>query len=348
MTSTTAQELSDDVIERAMTRAVEIAANGPARGVNPQVGCVILAADGTTIAEGWHRGAGTPHAEVDALSKLSTGEALGATAVVTLEPCNHTGRTGPCSEALISAGVSRVVYGVSDPGDHSSGGADRLREAGIDVTGGTLLAETTARLGDWLPAARLKRPVVTVKWASSLDGRAAAADGSSQWITGPEARADVHARRAASDAIGVGTGTVLADDPALSARYSDGSPYENQPIPVVFGARATPTDAALRRGPHEPILVPGTDIAAELRELHAAGIRSLFIEGGPTLASAFIRAGLVDEVLVYLAPAIIGGPRTAIGDVGISTIDDALRLSIESTSTLGDDLLIVATLKKKP
>ncbi|MET0783379.1 MAG: bifunctional diaminohydroxyphosphoribosylaminopyrimidine deaminase/5-amino-6-(5-phosphoribosylamino)uracil reductase RibD [Leifsonia flava] len=348
MTSTTAQRLSGDEIERAMLRAVEIAANGPARGVNPQVGCVILAADGTILAEGWHRGAGTPHAEVDALSKLAAGEANGATAVVTLEPCNHTGLTGPCSEALIAAGVSRVVYGVSDPGDHSSGGAARLLEAGVDVAGGVLLAETTARLGDWLPAARLKRPVVTVKWASSLDGRAAAADGTSQWITGPEARADVHARRAASDAIGVGTGTVLADDPSLSARFADGGLYETQPIPVVFGTRETPTDAAIRRGTHEPIFATGGDLAAELRALHARGIRSLFIEGGPTLASAFIAAGLADEVLVYLAPAILGGPRTAIGDVGITTIDGALRLSIESVETLGDDLLVVATLKKKP
>ncbi|KQX08324.1 MULTISPECIES: bifunctional diaminohydroxyphosphoribosylaminopyrimidine deaminase/5-amino-6-(5-phosphoribosylamino)uracil reductase RibD [unclassified Leifsonia] len=348
MTSTTAERLSDHVIERAMQRAVEIAALGPSRGVNPQVGCVILSAEGTTIAEGWHRGAGTPHAEVDALSRLADGEASGATAVVTLEPCNHTGRTGPCSEALIAAGVARVVYGVSDPGDHSSGGAARLREAGVDVTGGVLIAETTARLGDWLPAARLKRPVVTVKWASSLDGRAAAADGTSQWITGPEARADVHARRAASDAIGVGTGTVLADDPALSARYADGSMYASQPVPVIFGTRSTPADAAIRRGTHEPIFTAGGDLAAELRELHARGIRSLFIEGGPTLASAFLAAGLVDEVLVYIAPAIIGGPLTAIGDVGIATIDDALRLSIASVEALGDDLLVVATLKKKP
>ena len=264
MTSTTAQRLSDD--DRARhARAVDLAANGPERGVNPQVGCVILAADGSILSEGWHRGAGTPHAEVDALSKLAAGDAQGVTAVVTLEPCNHTGRTGPCSEALIDAGIARVVFGVSDPGDHSSGGAERLRAAGVDVTGGVLLEETTSRLGDWLPAARLKRPVVTVKWASSLDGRAAAADGTSQWITGADARADVHERRAASDAIVVGTGTVLADDPALSARHADGSLYETQPVPVVFGRRATPTDAALRRGRHEPILLTGTELAADLR-----------------------------------------------------------------------------------
>ncbi|MET0974954.1 MAG: bifunctional diaminohydroxyphosphoribosylaminopyrimidine deaminase/5-amino-6-(5-phosphoribosylamino)uracil reductase RibD [Leifsonia sp.] len=343
MDSTSAEKVSADVIERAMRRAIEIGLNGPARGVNPRVGCVILAADGRTIAEGWHRGAGTAHAEVDALSRLAPGDAVGATAVVTLEPCNHTGRTGPCSEALIAAGVARVVYAVSDPGDHSSGGARHLRAAGVDAEGGLLLAEATALLGDWLPAARLRRPIVTVKWASSLDGRAAAADGSSQWITGPEARADVHARRAASDAIGVGTGTVLSDDPALSARRPDGTPYPTQPVPVVFGSRETPDSAALRHGAHEPVFLSGASLADDLRALHQLGIRSLFIEGGPTLASAFIAAGLADVVLVYLAPAIIGGPRVAIGDIGVGSIHEARRLTIDSIERLGDDLVVVAT-----
>ncbi|AMB57785.1 bifunctional diaminohydroxyphosphoribosylaminopyrimidine deaminase/5-amino-6-(5-phosphoribosylamino)uracil reductase RibD [Microterricola viridarii] len=329
-------------IEDALRRAFVLAANGPARGANPQVGCVLLAADGTVLAEGWHRGAGTPHAEVDALSQLAPGAARGATAVVTLEPCNHHGRTGPCAEALIEAGIGRVVYSVDDPGEASSGGAARLRAAGIDVEGGLLRSEGEAVLGDWLPAARLGRPLVTVKWASSLDGRAAAADGSSQWITGPAARLDVHRRRAAADAIAVGTGTVLADDPSLTARDAAGGLLPSQPIPVVFGSRQTPADAALRRHPHAPLFADGRDLPAQLAELHGRGIRSLFVEGGPTLASAFIAAGLVDELLVYLAPLLLGGPKLALGELGIASIDEALRLELASVEQLGDDLLVVA------
>ena len=206
----------------AMQHALALAQNGP-RGVNPQVGAVILSRDGEVLAEGWHRGAGTSHAEIDALSKLAPGAARGATAVVTLEPCNHHGRTGPCSEALIAAGVARVVYAIADPGERSAGGGDRLRAAGVDVDSGVLADEATALLSSWLTVQRLDRPHVTVKWAQSLDGRAAASDGTSQWITGPAARADVHRRRAEADAIVAGTGTVLADDPALTARTADGS-----------------------------------------------------------------------------------------------------------------------------
>ena len=325
-----------------MRRALELAELGPARGVNPRVGCVILSPDGDVLAEGWHRGAGTPHAEVDAISTLPPGAARGATAIVTLEPCNHTGRTGPCAQALVEAGVARVVYAVDDPGDHSSGGARTLRDAGVHVTRGVLADEVEAFLGDWLFAARHRRPRVTVKWASSLDGRAAAADGTSRWITGPEARTDVHLRRAASDAIAVGTGTVLADDPALTARDADGELLEEQPIPVVFGHREVPAGAALERHPHEAIRMAGTDLAADLAELQRRGIRSLFIEGGPTLASSFLAAGLADELLVYLAPALIGGPRTAIDDLGVATIADALRFDFTDLVRLGDDLLVVA------
>lgn len=329
--------------ETAMRRAFALAAHGPARGINPQVGCVILSPDGTVLAEGWHRGAGTPHAEVDALSQLAPGAASGATAVVTLEPCNHLGRTGPCAEALIEAGIARVVYSVSDPGQHSSGGAERLRSAGLAVDGGLLRAEGEALLGDWLRSARLGRPVVTIKWASSLDGRAAASDGSSQWITGEEARIDVHLRRSAADAIAVGTGTVVADDPSLTARAADGSLLSDQPLPVVFGRRAVSPDAALHRHPRSPLFFDGSDLPGHLAELHASGIRSLFVEGGPTLASAFVAAGLADEFLVYLAPMLLGGPKLALGDLGIASIDQAMRLEIQSLATLGDDVLIVAS-----
>ncbi len=326
----------------AMRRALDLSTRGPARGINPRVGCVILSAHGEVLAEGWHRGAGTAHAEVDALARLEPGRARGATAVVTLEPCNHTGRTGPCAEALIDAGIARVVYAVSDPGEHSSGGADRLRAAGVEVLGGVLADEVGALLDDWIFATRHRRPRITVKWASSLDGRAAAADGSSRWITGPVARADVHRRRAVADAIAVGTGTILADDPSLTARAPDGGLFETQPVPVIFGRRNVPADAAVTRHPRAPILLDGADLPRGLHELQQRGIRSLFLEGGPTLASAFLAAGLVDELLVYLAPMLIGGPRLAIGDLGVASIDDARRFDFAAVERLGDDLLLVA------
>ncbi|MGC5222337.1 bifunctional diaminohydroxyphosphoribosylaminopyrimidine deaminase/5-amino-6-(5-phosphoribosylamino)uracil reductase RibD [Micromonospora sp. DT81.3] len=325
----------------AMRRALELAARGPV-GVNPQVGAVLLAPDGTTLAEGWHRGAGTAHAEVDALSHLSPGAARGATAIVTLEPCNHTGRTGPCAVALIEAGVSRVVYALDDPVAVSHGGADRLRAAGVGVEAGVEAEAALALIGPWVTAAQLGRPHVTVKWAQSLDGRAAADDGTSQWITGPEARADVHRRRSEADAILVGTGTVLADDPALTARGPHG-PFAAQPVPVVIGARDVPEDAAIRRHPRHPLFFPTHDVAAVLEDLHARGIQRVFVEGGPTLASAFVAAGLADEVLAYIAPVLLGGGRLALTDVGVPTIAAARRLAVTAVKRLGDDLLVIAT-----
>jgi len=332
--------MSVSAVERnAMRRAFALARLGP-RGVNPQVGAVILSPDGEVLAEGWHRGAGTAHAEVDALSKLAPGRSRGATAVVTLEPCNHTGRTGPCALALIEAGVARVVFSAEDPGVHSGGGAARMRAAGIDVVGGVLADEGVALIDDWLIATRLGRPYITVKWAQSLDGRAAAADGTSRWITGPVARADVHERRAGADAILAGTGTILADDPALTARTPSGDLYENQPVPVVLGTRAIPVDAAVRRHPRSPLFYD--DLSAAVADLHARGIHRLFVEGGPTVASAFVRAGLYDEILAYTAPVLLGGDRLALTDIGVGTIGAARRLRVASIEKLGDDLLIVA------
>ncbi|HEU5222557.1 MAG TPA: bifunctional diaminohydroxyphosphoribosylaminopyrimidine deaminase/5-amino-6-(5-phosphoribosylamino)uracil reductase RibD [Candidatus Lumbricidophila sp.] len=333
---------SDTTIHDAMRRAVELARLGPATGVNPQVGCVLLDTHGSVIAEGWHKGAGTAHAEVDALSKLAPGQALGATAVVTLEPCNHTGRTGPCSHALFEAGVARVVYALPDPTPQAGGGAAWLESQGVAVETGPLAGEVETLLSSWLFVARHGRPRVIVKWASSLDGRAAADDGTSQWITGPAARIDVHERRAAADAIAVGTGTVLADNPSLTARAADGSLLERQPVPVVFGRRRTPVDARLHSHPHAPIFVDGSDLAADLAELAARGIRTLFIEGGPTLASAFIAARLADEVLAYLAPTLLGGSKLAIGDIGVDTISEARRFRFSEFHQLGTDVLLIA------
>ncbi|QLD12507.1 bifunctional diaminohydroxyphosphoribosylaminopyrimidine deaminase/5-amino-6-(5-phosphoribosylamino)uracil reductase RibD [Microbacterium oleivorans] len=338
----------------AMRRAFELAGNGP-RGLNPQVGAVLLAADGSLLAEGWHRGAGTPHAEVDALSRLPAGAARGATAVVSLEPCNHTGRTGPCAVALIEAGVARVLYSVSDPGDASAGGARRLREAGVEVVGGVLEADGRRLIEGWLTVQRLGRPHVTVKWAQSLDGRAAAADGTSQWITGAVARADVHRRRSAADAIVVGTGTLLTDDPALTARRPDGTLFDAQPMPVVLGQRAVPDDARVLGHPRPLLHRDGENLGGEspngpslMAELRGLGVQRVFVEGGPTIASAFLRAGLVDEVLAYIAPTLLGygaagDDRPALRSLGVETIADQRRLRVASVQPLGDDLLIVAS-----
>lgn len=325
----------------AMRRALANARRGP-RGFNPQVGAVILSPEGDVLADGWHRGAGTEHAEVDALTHLPNGQARGATAVVTLEPCNHTGRTGPCAQALISAGVTRVVYAVSDPNAVSSGGADRLRAAGVDVEPAVLADEGAALLDSWLTVQRLGRPHVTVKWAQSLDGRAAASDGTSQWITGPAARADVHLRRSQADAIVVGTGTLLADDPFLTARRDDRTLYDSQPRPVVIGSTPIPYAAALRRHPQEPLHYPTRDLTAVLADLRTRGAHRVFVEGGPTLASAFLREGLADELLVYVAPTLIGGGRLALTDLGVDSISAQRRLVVASVDRLGEDLRIVA------
>ncbi|WP_246854826.1 bifunctional diaminohydroxyphosphoribosylaminopyrimidine deaminase/5-amino-6-(5-phosphoribosylamino)uracil reductase RibD [Naasia sp. SYSU D00057] len=329
-------------LERAMARALELGLRGPAWTRNPQVGCVLLGPDGSVLAEGWHRGAGTPHAEVDALSKLPEGGARGATAVVTLEPCNHTGLTGPCSEALIAAGVARVVYAVPDLSPQADGGAERLAAAGVEVIGGVLRGLVEDALVVWLTASRLGRPFVTAKWASSLDGRIAAADGTSKWITGPDARTDVHLRRAQAGAILVGTGTVLADDPALTARTEAGDLLPHQPIAVALGERPIPEDAAVRRHPGGFRSFDGRDLGAVLAALWDEGVRHVFVEGGPTLESALLRAGLVDEVLVYLAPVVLGGGRLATGDLGIGSIADARHMELVSADTIGADVRIVA------
>lgn len=329
--------------ETAMRHALSLAANGPARGVNPQVGCVLLDAEGTIVAEGWHRGAGTAHAEVDALSKVT--DATGLTAVVTLEPCNHTGRTGPCSLALIAAGIGRVVYAISDPGQASSGGAQTLRDAGVEVVSGMLADEAEEFLHVWLTATRKRRPYVSVKWASTLDGRAAASDGSSQWITGTASRQRVHEQRAASDAILVGTGTVLADDPTLTARGDAGELMPEQPLPVVVGERPIPGDAKLWDHPRGVLESGSRNLHEVLAWLYEQGIRRAYVEGGPTLASAFIAAGLVDEYLVYLAPKLLGGDKLAVGDIGITSIGGARELRITSVESLGDDILITARSK---
>jgi diaminohydroxyphosphoribosylaminopyrimidine deaminase/5-amino-6-(5-phosphoribosylamino)uracil reductase len=302
---------------------------------------VILDTCGGIAGEGYHRGAGTPHAEVDALAAAGAA-ARGGTAVVTLEPCAHTGRTGPCTQALIAAGVTRVVIAATDPNPIAAGGAVVLAGAGVDVESGVLAAESVALNRRWTTAVAAGRPFVTWKFAATLDGRSAAADGTSTWITGERARADVHARRAGADAILVGTGTVLADDPQLTVRDANGVPAPRQPLRVVLGERGVPAGARVLDGAAPTLVITHRDPVKALAELHDLEVRHVWLEGGPTLAAAFWRAGLIDEVLAYVAPALLGAGRAAVADLGIGTIDRAARLVTTDVRLLGDDVLVVA------
>jgi diaminohydroxyphosphoribosylaminopyrimidine deaminase/5-amino-6-(5-phosphoribosylamino)uracil reductase len=306
---------------------------------------VLVTPDGAVLAEGWHRGAGAPHAEVAALADATARgvSVRGATAVVTLEPCNHTGRTGPCAPALLGAGIARVAYSVADPNPVAAGGARYLRSHGVEVVGGVLRTTGEELLRTWLHAVRNARPFVTLKLATSLDGRIAAADGSSRWITSAESRAHAHRVRADVDAIAVGTGTVLADDPSLTARTADGDLAAHQPLRVVVGLRDVPEGARLRGSGGELVDVRTHSVTAVLAALNVLEVRHLLVEGGPTLASAFLRAGVVDEVHAYVAPVLLGSGGSAVLDLGISTIGDALRLVTREVRTFGPDVLLVAT-----
>ena len=333
------------VVERAMRRALELAATpGVPLGPNPRVGCVLLGPDGSEIAEGFHRGAGTPHAEAAALAGLfsdgADDAARGATAVVTLEPCNHTGRTGPCTRALIDAGVARVVFAQPDPNPVAAGGADALREAGIAVEMGLLEREARLLNRAWTFALEHGRPFVTWKFAATLDGRSAAADGTSRWVSSRPARIDTHRLRAQCDVMLVGSGTVEVDDPELTVRDEavldgEGEPLPHQPLRAVMGLRDLPTDKRVFNDRAETVRLRTHDPREALAELFGLGRRHVFLEGGPTLAAAFLQAGLVDEVVAYVAPVLLGAGASAVGDLGITTIADALRLQVTDVTPLG-------------
>ncbi len=305
---------------------------------NPPVGAVILDADGEVVGVGGTEPTGGPHAEVIALRRAGD-LANGGTAVVTLEPCNHHGRTPPCVDALVASGVSRVVYAVADPNPEAAGGAKRLTETGVEVVGG-VLADVVERgmLREWLHKQRTGQPHVTWKFAASVDGRSAAADGTSQWITSEAARADVHRRRAVADAIIVGTGTVIVDDPALTARRPDGSLADRQPMRVVVGEREISSEAKVLNDESRTMLIRTHDPHEVIKSL--AGCTDVLLEGGPTLAGAFLRAGVVDRILAYVAPILLGGPVTLVGDVGVSTIFKALRWKFDGVEQIGPDLLL--------
>src|SRR3954447_24790113 len=286
-----------------MHRAVEASrAVLGATSPNPPVGAVVLDHLDAVVGVGATSPPGGPHAEVVAL-EAAAGAAAGGTVVVTLEPCAHTGKTGPCVDAIIAAGIRRVVYAVADPHALAAGGAAALRAAGLDVEGGVLTDDVEhGPLEPWLTYIRAGRPFVTWKYAASLDGRVAAPDGSSRWVSGPESRADAHRLRAECDAVAVGIGPVLPDARRLTVRDSDDRPAGRQPLRVVLdSAGRTPPDAALLDDTAPTLVLTGNeilttsdglDLRAVLGVLHDRGIVHVLLEGGPTLAMSFLRAGL--------------------------------------------------------
>jgi diaminohydroxyphosphoribosylaminopyrimidine deaminase/5-amino-6-(5-phosphoribosylamino)uracil reductase len=365
--------MTDD--QRFMQRALDVAAR--ARGLtspNPMVGAVVVR-DGAMIAEGFHRAAGEPHAEIEALT-VAGAQARGATLYVTLEPCTHHGRTPPCAPAVVAAGVRRVVVATSDPNPKVGGrGIELLRQAGIDVTTGVLEAPASALNRVFLTAMREGRPHVTLKAASTLDGKIADLHGASKWITGEAARLEARRLRSDADAIVVGIGTLLADDPALTVRL-DG-PWPRQPLRVVFDSKArTPVTARVIQGePHGlAVIAVGADAPVDrVRALEAAGaqvlrcpgadgrvspvdvlaalagreVRGVLVEGGAAVAAAFVEAGLVDRVAMFLAPLLLGGASapTVVAGTG-RDLKRAVSLERVEVRRIGDDVLIEGDVRR--
>ena len=322
----------------AMRRALQIAASpGVPLGPNPRVGCVLVSPDGAVVGEGYHHGAGNPHAEIEAL-QMAGDLARGATAIVTLEPCNHVGRTGPCAEALIEAGVAKVVVAQRDPNPLAKGGLETLSAAGIETDAGLLADDAAALNRAWTFAHERGRPFVTWKFATTLDGRSAATDGSSRWVSSPAARRDTHLLRALCDTMLVGSNTVAVDDPQLTVRGPDGEPLARQPLRAVMGKRDLPTESRIFDGRAETVQLRTRDPLEALTTLYREhGRHHVFFEGGPRLAAAFLKAGVVDEVLAYVAPLLMGDGKSAVGPLGIDNVSEALRFDLVDAHVLLPD-----------
>lgn len=346
MTSASSAAQPTDAETAAMRLAGELAARVAGRtSPNPAVGAVVLDKHGRIAGEGATQPAGKEHAEVMALGQAA-GRAAGGTLVVTLEPCNHIGRTGPCTEAVIAAGIARVVYAVDDPNPVAAGGADRLREAGLQVLSGVEQAGVLrGALGPWRHAVLQARPFVTWKFAGTLDGRSAAADGTSRWVSNAQSRADVHVLRDVVDAIVVGSGTVLADDPQLTVRGVHGAAEDEladrQPLRVVLDRRhRVSPDARVFDDAAETVVLDTAVPRFALKALFDRGVRHVLLEGGPTLAGAFLEARLVDQVVAYIAPKLLGAGLAVLEDAGIRTMSRAVSLDIMDVQRLGDDIRI--------
>ena len=355
-----------------MKRAIELARRTEGSvSPRPPVGALLVSSDGEVIGEGWDTPSPGPHAETMALAAADD-KAFGATAFVTLEPCSHTGATAPCADALIRAGIARVVVGSTDPNPKVNGqGLAKLREAGIEVSEGVESESCGELIEPFAKWVREGTPFVTLKMAASLDGKTAAADGTSMWITGEAARAEVHDLRRRADAVIVGSMTVLRDDPLLTCRLEDAE--VTQPLRVVIdGSGRTPetsrvfnddaptlvitnddladvhVDRWIKAGAEVARLAAGesgVDVRAALSYLGERGISHALVEGGPTIAASFIASGLVDRFVLYLAPILIGGDAPGLFNDGVKTLSDAWGLQIENVRAVGDDLRIDARLK---
>jgi diaminohydroxyphosphoribosylaminopyrimidine deaminase / 5-amino-6-(5-phosphoribosylamino)uracil reductase len=331
---------------------------------NPRVGALVLDRNGDVRGSHAHLGPGQAHAEVVALAEAGS-DAAGGTLISTLEPCTHHGRTPPCVDAIIEAGIATVYVGAEDPDQRVAGrGIEALRRAGIEVVEGVAADEVRAADPGYFQHRRTGMPRVTLKYAATLDGQAAAADRSSRWITGPEAREDAHRLRAKSDAVVIGAGTLRADDPRLDVRIEG---YEGpQPRPVVVGGvRPLPADAAVyQRGPivfladggrapagvADVIIAPGNggvDLNTMLKHLGAMGIIDVLVEGGPTLAGALLRDGLVDELVVYVGAKLARGTGLPVVGGLFPSMDAAVDVDVTSVERLGPDLRVTAVLEAR-
>ena len=322
----------------AMQRAIALSEKGLGKcSPNPIVGALIIDASGKIVGEGFHdRMTSKDHAEVVAIR--SAGDlAKGATIVVTLEPCNHTGSTGPCTQAIIDAGISTAVFAVKDPNAVAAGGADALRAAGIKVIDGVLTEEVSYVNRAWLTKIEKSRPYFVWKVATTLDAKIAASDGTSKWISNEVSRNDVQRLRRESDAILVGTNTVILDNPHLIPR-GEFSGYSRNPIRVIFGESDLPTDSKVFDNAAETVLVKSRDLSKLVAKLNEMDFNQVFVEAGSKLASAMVAAGLMDELVIYQAPALLGSGKSFFADESKSSIEDQMRLQHVITEVLAGDV----------
>jgi diaminohydroxyphosphoribosylaminopyrimidine deaminase/5-amino-6-(5-phosphoribosylamino)uracil reductase len=319
--------------EAAMARAIDCARLGLGKTFpNPIVGAVITSADGEVLSEGFHQGG--DHAEVLALNAVKEIPA-GSIIYVSLEPCNHHGKTPPCVDAIINSGIKKVVYAVSDPNPIATGGEERLRAAGIEVQSG--IGEEQARLENraWLTKMELGRPRITWKIASTMDGKVAASDGTSKWITGDLARTDVARMRSQVDGIVTSTATVIADDPLLTSKG-----FGKNPVRIVMGETELSAKMRISNDAAETVLIKSRNFDDLFSLAKERGFNELLIESGPTFGTAFLRANLIDEIVLFQAPALLGSGTPSIGDLGITNISGRLDFEISDVEVIGSDLKI--------
>ena len=319
--------------DAAMARAIECARAGLGKTFpNPIVGAVITSAKGEFISEGFH--GGTEHAEVIAIAAAKEIPA-GSIIYVTLEPCNHQGKTPPCTEAIIDAGIKKVLYAVSDPNPVAAGGAEHLRASGIEVEQGLLESEAAFDNRAWMTKIAKQRPRITWKIASTMDGKVAAADGTSKWITSELARADVALLRSQADAIVSSTATVKADNPLLTSKGAG-----KNPVRIVMGRSEIASGSQILNADAETIAIKSRDLQELIILANSHGFNQLLIESGPTFGTALLKAGLIDEVILYQAPTFFGSGAPSISDLGVSTISERLDFEIADVEVIGADLKI--------